>query len=153
MSFPEHIIVHNEDASSPTVSEEIISPVTTDSMVTVPLSDRQSVSEPASTEVDTPTTPGEGKEGQEYFIEAEKETDLTPKTEAACRADEISTETQSVTPVGKDCTQEGYESATSAESDRGVDWEKLDKSEEQEPRTEASHEVRIAGVHTLTSSH
>ncbi|OKL61496.1 hypothetical protein UA08_03336 [Talaromyces atroroseus] len=131
MSVQEHIIVHNEDASSPSASEDIISPVTTDSMVTVPLSDRQSISERSSTRADTPTTPVDGKEGQEYFIETEKGTDLTPKNEAAGRVDETAKENN---------VQEGYESATFIEGDGGVDWEKLDKTEKQEPRTGASDE-------------
>lgn len=138
--------MHSEDASS-SISEEIVSPVTTDSMVTVPLSDRQSMSADGSADLDIPTTPVDGKGDQFSFFTTVKETDLTPKNEAVGRTDEAfirENRTRSSTSLNDapDITHEGYESSSSTESDGGVDWEKLDKSEEQEPRTEGSDEVR-----------
>lgn len=154
MSDQEHI---TGAPPSPSVSEELISPVTTttttDSMVTVPLSDRQSTSENASTGPSTPTTPVDETGGQN-FDGTEKETDLTPKNnDIAAKVDEPSTEenkTQPATPVEAantaGDTQETNEPASSTENDGGVDWEKLDNSEKQEPRTEATDEVSLVGL-------
>lgn len=141
MSVQQKIIVDNERASS--ISEELISPVTTDSMVTVPLSDRQSISENDSTQLDLPTTPvAEETLKSDYFVETVEETDLTPKNDRTEEASTNENKTRSITPIERaSSTQDGYESASSAESDAGVDWEKLDKTEKQESRTGATDEV------------
>lgn len=148
MSVPASIIVHTEDVSSSSLAEELVSPVTTDSMVTVPLSDRQSFPESIATEFDSPTTPVDEKADQISFMETATQIDLTPKSEVTSRVDETSTagdmkHSSIISNEAANNTQDGYESSSSTESTGGVDWEKLDKSEEQEPRTQGTDEVRF----------
>ncbi|EED21136.1 GTPase activating protein (Evi5), putative [Talaromyces stipitatus ATCC 10500] len=146
MSIPSSVIVHPEDVSSPSLAEELISPVTTDSMVTVPLSDRQSFFEGTSIEFNSPTTPVDERADEASIMENAREVDLTPKSELAGKADETSSapremKRQSTTSIeAAPNTQEGYESSSSTESAGEVDWEKLDKSEEQQPRTQGTDE-------------
>uniref|UniRef100_A0A093UV36 EVI5-like protein n=1 Tax=Talaromyces marneffei PM1 TaxID=1077442 RepID=A0A093UV36_TALMA len=139
------VIVQTEDISSPSLAEELISPVTTDSMVTVPLSDRQSLSESIATEFDSPTTPVDEKADQVSFMETATQIDLTPKSEVTGRVDEIpitgnTKHSSTISNEAASNTQDGYESSSPTESTGGVDWEKLDKSEEQEPRTQGTDE-------------
>lgn len=145
MTLPADVIVKTEDVSSPSLAEELISPVTTDSMVTVPLSDRQSLSESIATDLDSPTTPIDEKADQGSFMETATHMDLTPKSELTGRVVEtsITGDIKRSSSVSNEANniQDGYESSSSTESAGGVDWEKLDKSEEQEPRTEGTDEV------------
>lgn len=146
MAIPASVIVNTEDISSPSLAEELISPVTTDSMVTVPLSDRQSLSESIATEFDSPTTPIDEKADQVSFMGTATQVDLTPKSELTGRVVETSItgdmkRSSSISNEAVNNTQDGYESSSSTESAGGVDWEKLDKSEEQEPRTQGTDEV------------
>lgn len=149
MAVPKSIIVNTEDISSPPLAEELISPVTTDSMVTVPLSDRQSLSESIATEFDSPTTPIDDKADQIPFTETATQVDLTPKSEITGKVvgTSIAGEMKRSSSISYEAarnTQDGYESSSSStESTGGVDWEKLDKSEEQEPRTQGTDEVHI----------
>ncbi|KAF5015861.1 hypothetical protein F66182_12646, partial [Fusarium sp. NRRL 66182] len=144
MAVPKSIIVNTEDISSPPLAEELISPVTTDSMVTVPLSDRQSLSESIATEFDSPTTPIDDKADQIPFTETATQVDLTPKSEITGKVvgTSIAGEMKRSSSISYEAarnTQDGYESSSSStESTGGVDWEKLDKSEEQEPRTQGT---------------
>ncbi|GAM42548.1 hypothetical protein TCE0_044f16620 [Talaromyces pinophilus] len=145
MTVPASVIVNTEDISSPSLAEELISPVTTDSMVTVPLSDRQSLSESIATEFDSPTTPIDEKADQVSFTGTATQVDLTPKSEVTGRVVETSItgdmkRSLSISNEAANNTQDGYESSSSTESAAGVDWEKLDKSEEQEPRTQGTDE-------------
>lgn len=146
MAVPAGVIVNTEDIPSPSLAEELISPVTTDSMVTVPLSDRQSLSESIATEFDSPSTPIDDKTDQVSFMETATRVDLTPKSELTGKVVETSIagdakRSSSISNEAANSTQDGYESSSSTESTGGVDWEKLDKSEEQEPRTQGTDEV------------
>jgi hypothetical protein len=110
-----------------------------DSMVTVPLSDIQSNSEhtqPDWRTLDIPQTPIE----------------VTSPTEESVNADDPTTRTTPTRDSDKPILQpHTYRSSIVSRSSEeifrgdvdGVDWQELDKSEEQEPRGEGSDEVRI----------
>ncbi|CRG90832.1 EVI5-like protein [Talaromyces islandicus] len=123
-------------------ADELISPVTTDSMVTVALSDRQSAPVGAAASVEIPSTPVDEKEDGYVSQETEGETDTTPKNEGTIKLDvatsEIEAPNQSASSTGLELdTSSNPPSPTGSD---GVDWEKLDKTEEQEPRTDTSDE-------------
>ncbi|KAH8689415.1 putative GTPase activating protein [Talaromyces proteolyticus] len=125
----------NHEPSSPS-AEELISPVTTDSMVTVPLSDRQSSYGDLAASLDAPTTPVDEKEEGYASQETEGVIDMTPKNENILKSDVFTPEEDK-----RDSDTNSQRSATpSSVGSDGVDWEKLDKSEEQEPRTDATDE-------------
>jgi hypothetical protein len=109
----------------------------TDSMVTVPLSDVQSNSEHSQPDwrtLDIPQTPVEstlpGEE--EVYDEDNVERETTPTR--ACVKTELATECTSAAPSVRSRSSEEYERGDA------VNWEELDKTEEQEPRGEGSDE-------------
>lgn len=105
-------------------------------MVTVPLSDRQSTIGDIAASIEIPATPVDEKEGGYFSLEPKEVTDTTPKNENAIKLDVSPQEDRS------NSTDTLSELSSPSGSD-GVDWEKLDKTEEQEPRTDASDEVGI----------
>jgi hypothetical protein len=137
---------HDVSASS---ADELISPVTTDSMVTVALSDRQSSvigdeDEPGSIEL--PTTPVAEKEDDYFSQETEGEADTTPKNESTIKLAVATLEGDALEGDNHCSTELEPEKSSNPPSPTGsdgVDWEKLDKTEEQEPRTDTSDEVGI----------
>jgi hypothetical protein len=144
----------NTEAISPT--EEARSPVTTDSMVTVPLSDRHSTSnEPScdSRTLDIPETPIEEKAEGEGRMEGDgEELDGTPKSDNTSRiSPEPEERRESASSTQSQRARNSHDPVSPAESD-GVDWEKLDKTEEQEPRNEATDEVRLPNSSVLRIS-
>lgn len=140
------MLSHDVSVSS---ADELISPVTTDSMVTVALSDaRYSATVDVAAGIEIPSTPVDEKEDGYISQETEGEADTTPKNESTIKLDVAAIET----PEGNQRSSlTELESATSSTppsptGSDGVDWEKLDKTEEQEPRTDTSDEV---GIFTL----
>jgi hypothetical protein len=136
-------MMDNDDARSSRADTDVF-PVTTDSMVTVPLSDRQSSPSDIChdpTTLDIPETPIEDKVDGDGPIEEEEERVETPKNEDVPRpASEIKERRGSASSAGSRSTRNSHDSISPVESE-GVDWEKLDKTEEQEPRNEATDEV------------
>lgn len=114
--------------------------VHTDSMVTVPLSDIQSNSEhtqPDWRNLDIPQTPVDSTSPEVLEDESEEEIKTTPTRDGAkpeVEQDSGANPTRSRSHDGKGQRKSG---------DRDVvDWEELDKTEENEPRGEGSDEVR-----------
>lgn len=115
------------------------SPNPTDSMVTVPLSDRQS--NPRDSRMfDIPETPVEERNAEDTPLDVEDESGRTPRNDTLYDPDSETRPALDASPrsPSRD-TQE--DPASPATSDR-VDWEELEKTEEQEPRNEATDEVR-----------
>ncbi|PKX94948.1 putative GTPase activating protein (Evi5) [Aspergillus novofumigatus IBT 16806] len=118
-------------------NDEPTHPNHTDSMVTVPLSDVQSNSEHSQPDwrtLDIPQTPVEstlpGEE--ETYDEANVERETTP-TQGFVKT-ELATDCTSAAPSVRSRSSEEYERGDA------VNWEELDKTEEQEPRGEGSDE-------------
>lgn len=138
------VTTDNTDAIAST--EEVLSPVTTDSMVTVPLSDRQSIPNETSYDshtVDIPETPVEEKgEGESHVEEDGDGLDVTPKNDSIFKtSSEQDGRRESVSSTDSQSVRNSHDPVSPVESD-GVDWEKLDRTEELEPRNEATDEVR-----------
>lgn len=133
---------HDVSVSS---ADELISPVTTDSMVSVALSDRQSVIGDMAASIELPTTPVAEKEEDGYISQdTEGDADTTPKNESTIKLDVVTLDDK--TPHenkrnSSDLEPEASSNPSSPTGSDGVDWEKLDKTEEQEPRTDTSDEV------------
>ncbi|KAL1981974.1 hypothetical protein VTN96DRAFT_1940 [Rasamsonia emersonii] len=123
-----------------------VSPVTTDSMVTVPLSDRQSNPNGVchdSRTLDIPETPIEEKVDGEGLISEDGENPLetTPKNEDIFTpAPETKERRESASSAKSQSSRQSQEEPGSPAESDGVDWAKLDETEEQEPRNEATDE-------------
>ncbi|KAL1966210.1 hypothetical protein VTN77DRAFT_4762 [Rasamsonia byssochlamydoides] len=112
-------------------------------MVTVPLSDRQSGPNFChdSRMLDIPETPiEETVDGEGSMSPQEEKVQTTPKNEDASRpASEIKERRGSEASARSQSSRESRDPESPAEGD-GVDWAKLDETEEQEPRNEATDE-------------
>lgn len=122
----------------------------TDSMVTVSLSDLQSNPDDTSEETreeklaDSKSldSPQEAIESQQNPAEQEAEDDIADGTEEKVDSSDRQPETEA-SPAAAPQNEEDESNSlhsTSAGSD-SVDWDELDKTEEQEPRSEATDEV------------
>lgn len=127
------------------VVEEIQSPMTTDSMVTVPLSEHQSSHDPVHDASDLATihTPTEEHASEKRStFGSEGKLDDTPKNESISELDSSQQEgTEALPGDGSDTTDSESPGIGSPASNREVDWDKLDKTEEEEPRSEMTDEV------------
>lgn len=138
-------MMDNNTDSRSSCADTVVSPVTTDSMVTVPLSDRQSNPNGVchdSRTLDIPETPIEEKVDGEDLIgeDGENPVETTPKNEEISTPASETKERRESASARSQNGRQSQEPASPAESD-GVDWAKLDETEEQEPRNEATDEV------------
>jgi hypothetical protein len=111
----------------------------TDSMVTVPLSDAQSNSDPSHPDWSSPNTPQTPAGG---FSAADDQRDATQPGNGALGSESDLEQVRATGPSIRLPETDGMHQADDAEGDV-VDWAELEKTEEQEPRGEQSDEVRI----------